>query len=195
MPSPPRPRGRPRADREPLTLARIVLVAAALLEREGARALTMRRIATALRVDPMALYHHVPSREALLAAIAEQRLAVLDPLTPPFREAQGWRARLLALAAAYLAAAGDAPELVRALAASEEAVARTAGRFHALVALALEELDLSPRQLGIATALLADFVHGFALAPPPRDPRAFEEELAMLALGIEASMRRGPAPR
>ena len=43
-----------------------------LLERDGADALTMRGVASEVGVDHRALYRHLPDRDALLSALAEQ---------------------------------------------------------------------------------------------------------------------------
>ncbi|MGI9579111.1 MAG: TetR/AcrR family transcriptional regulator C-terminal domain-containing protein [Microthrixaceae bacterium] len=42
-----------------------------LADREGIDALTMRRLAAALDVEAMSLYHHVPNKEAVLDGVAE----------------------------------------------------------------------------------------------------------------------------
>jgi AcrR family transcriptional regulator len=67
------------------TAARIAEAALALLEAEGPDAVSMRRVAEAVGITPMAIYHHFPNREALLnsvtnaefARIAEYNKAVL----------------------------------------------------------------------------------------------------------------------
>lgn len=46
--------------------------ALAILEAEGESALTLRRIAKALRVVPNALYHHYRAREHLMAVVADE---------------------------------------------------------------------------------------------------------------------------
>ncbi|GLW11840.1 hypothetical protein Misp01_69680 [Microtetraspora sp. NBRC 13810] len=56
---------------EPLSRSRIVNAAVGLIEREGADAVSMRRIAGELRVGVMSLYNHVPSKAALLDGVAE----------------------------------------------------------------------------------------------------------------------------
>ena len=53
------------------TADRILAVARALFEREGADAVSMRRIADAVGVTPMAIYRHFSNREALLKRISD----------------------------------------------------------------------------------------------------------------------------
>jgi len=55
----------------PGTAARILGAARALFEREGAQAVSMRRIADAIGLTPMAIYRHFPNREALLKRISD----------------------------------------------------------------------------------------------------------------------------
>jgi AcrR family transcriptional regulator len=95
--------GSPRRRREgpstPLTRARIVSTALALVDRDGLGALSMRRLGTELGVDPMAVYYHIPNKEALCDAIVEAVMADIDlavdrPDDPP-------EARILVAARAY----------------------------------------------------------------------------------------------
>jgi AcrR family transcriptional regulator len=51
-------------------------------DRHGPEAMTMRRIATRLNCDPMALYRHFANREALLDAVADLALADVADLDP-----------------------------------------------------------------------------------------------------------------
>jgi AcrR family transcriptional regulator len=60
------------------TSARIYRCALAILEADGPQAVSMRRIAAEVGITPMAIYHHFPSREALLDKIVDtefERLA------------------------------------------------------------------------------------------------------------------------
>jgi TetR/AcrR family transcriptional regulator, tetracycline repressor protein len=57
--------------RETLKPARIVELALEIVDREGLEALNMRRLATQAGVKPMSLYHHFPSKDAILDAIGE----------------------------------------------------------------------------------------------------------------------------
>lgn len=59
------------------TADRIAHVALSILEQEGPEAVSMRRVAEAVGVTPMAIYHHFPSREALLNTITDREFAKL----------------------------------------------------------------------------------------------------------------------
>jgi AcrR family transcriptional regulator len=93
-----RVRGRPRK----LSAEAIVAAAIALLDREGAEALTMRRLGAELGVEAMSLYRHVSSRQALLDAVADSLGAEIEPD----------------------ARAADWPDALRALASEVRALAR-----------------------------------------------------------------------
>ncbi|GAA2360579.1 TetR/AcrR family transcriptional regulator [Nonomuraea africana] len=63
---------------EPLSRARIVAAAIDLIEREGADAVSMRRIAADLGVGVMSLYNHVPNKASLLDGLAEAVLSQIE---------------------------------------------------------------------------------------------------------------------
>lgn len=53
----------------------VVATALDVLDRYGLADLTMRRLGTELGVRPSALYHHFPSKQLLLGAVADELLA------------------------------------------------------------------------------------------------------------------------
>ncbi|NGY63309.1 TetR/AcrR family transcriptional regulator [Lentzea sp. NEAU-D13] len=53
------------------TAERIASAARAILLAEGAAAVSMRRVADAVGITPMAIYSHYPNRDALLRAVAD----------------------------------------------------------------------------------------------------------------------------
>lgn len=53
------------------TPEKILKAALALFEKEGPDAVSMRRVASAVGITPMAIYRHFPNREALLKQIAD----------------------------------------------------------------------------------------------------------------------------
>ncbi|WP_084338638.1 TetR/AcrR family transcriptional regulator [Actinomadura oligospora] len=92
--------------RPALTRDRIVRAAIALIEEDGADALSMRRVATALDVAVMSLYNHVPNKKALLEGIAEHvanRIDLADDPSAP------WPDRARALVRAHRKMAHDFP--------------------------------------------------------------------------------------
>jgi TetR/AcrR family tetracycline transcriptional repressor len=83
--------------RKPLTRARILEAAVALVDDEGLDALTMRRLGQRLKVEAMSLYRHVDGRAALLDGIHEMILAELEE--PP--KAKAWTTAVRQLARAF----------------------------------------------------------------------------------------------
>lgn len=67
--------------------------AIAVLDEWGLESLTMRRLAAELGVQPSALYHHVPNKQTLLAAVADE---ILVRGRRPHR-AQAWDQRVIEL--------------------------------------------------------------------------------------------------
>lgn len=63
--------GARRGRRGTLSRDQILTAALRIAESHGPDALTMRRVATDLGVDPMALYRHVDNKDALLGGVAE----------------------------------------------------------------------------------------------------------------------------
>jgi AcrR family transcriptional regulator len=59
------------------TSQQIYQCALEILEAEGPQAVSMRRVAKEVGITAMAIYHHFPSREALLNAIVESEFAQL----------------------------------------------------------------------------------------------------------------------
>jgi len=57
------------------TAERIAEEALKILEEEGEDAVSMRRVAQAVGITPMAIYHHFPNREALLNFITDREFA------------------------------------------------------------------------------------------------------------------------
>lgn len=55
-----------------------MLACVALIERDGADAVSMRRVAAELGAAPMSLYNHVPNKATLLDAVAEHIMSEMD---------------------------------------------------------------------------------------------------------------------
>lgn len=79
--------------RRPLTVESIAEAALKLIDREGLGALSMRRVGAELGVEAMAIYHHLPNKEALLEAVVTQG----TPGALPVPDGD-WRTDLCALA-------------------------------------------------------------------------------------------------
>jgi len=75
-------RGRPPKEAGGLSRERILREALALVDEEGLEAVSMRKLARRLGVDPMSLYNHVDGKDALLDGVAEVLLAAIPAPVP-----------------------------------------------------------------------------------------------------------------
>jgi AcrR family transcriptional regulator len=83
-----------RSRRAPLTRQRIVALALEIIDEDGLEALTMRRLAAAAGVKPMSLYHHFPTKTAILDEVGETIAAAALGASPPHPLWQGRVRRL-----------------------------------------------------------------------------------------------------
>lgn len=85
--------------RVPLTREHIVEAALAIVDADGAESLTMRKLGQRLGVDPMAVYHHLPNKAAVLDGIIEHLWdgVRLGPATP----GESWQAVLFEVFTAF----------------------------------------------------------------------------------------------
>jgi AcrR family transcriptional regulator len=65
--------------RVPLTTERVLETAVALADQGGVEALSMRKLAHALDVVPMALYRHVANKDELLSGLVDVVIGEIDP--------------------------------------------------------------------------------------------------------------------
>jgi TetR/AcrR family transcriptional regulator, tetracycline repressor protein len=98
-----------RSARAPLTLDAIVDAALMVIDEQGLERLSMRRLGARLGVEAMTLYHHVPSKDALLDRLVERVIARAGFLEAD--PAMGWRERLERFARRYRAILVDRPNL------------------------------------------------------------------------------------
>jgi AcrR family transcriptional regulator len=73
--------------RTPLTRDRVLRTAVELADRDGIESLSMRRLANALDVVPMALYRHVANKDELLSGMVD---VVVGEIDPPLEDAD-WK--------------------------------------------------------------------------------------------------------
>ncbi|MGW4794380.1 TetR/AcrR family transcriptional regulator [Nonomuraea sp. NPDC004297] len=82
----------------PLTLEEISTTALRLMDEGGVEGLSMRKLAAELNVNPMSLYHHVESKDALVRLICSTAAQRMD--LPP-DDGSPWQDQLRALALGY----------------------------------------------------------------------------------------------
>lgn len=146
------------SSREPLSRARVVDAALTLVERDGAAALSMRHLGDELGYEAMALYHHVPGREALLDALSEHLMAQIAPPRPQ----TGWRRALAAFAAELRAVTVRHPETFRLIGMRPMTSAPVLSPVEALLGV-LVEAGAPPRDALAIYRSVASFARGYAL--------------------------------
>jgi len=86
-------RGPGMTKRGRLSRERIVTAALQMLDRDGEKGFSMRKLAGELGVDPMALYHYHASRKALIHDVLQALMEAFEPPAP----GPDWRQDLRAL--------------------------------------------------------------------------------------------------
>jgi TetR/AcrR family transcriptional regulator, tetracycline repressor protein len=184
--------GRPKAGDERLSRERIVAAALRLVDAEGVAALSMRRLASELAVDPMAIYHYLPNKRAVLGGVVELALA---ELAVPQLAGQGWRVQVLAFAHAYHALIRAHPALMRHLLADLALGGGALLRANEQLYAALASAGLAPPLIVAAANLLIDYLHGVALAGAPAPGGAEAGARGLLALLSEHPADQFPVQR
>ena len=143
----------------PLSVAIIHKAALELIDQHGIKALSMRSLATALGVDPMAMYHHIPNKAGLIVGLYNTVLAELIPTTV---SPESWRDGLKTLARQYRNLALRHPKLFPSLIASNDNTANAHHAFERLYGLMLES-GLSLEKVVHASEAFFALITGFAL--------------------------------
>ena len=185
--------GRPRSGQEVLTRERILEAALAIVDEDGVEALSMRRLAAALGVDPMAIYHHVPGKPAVLDGLVERVFGTL----PAGRKAGAmWQEQVRAFARSYYALLRAHLHLVIYLTADARSGAPAALVAGEALYAALADAGLGNADVVRAADTLVDYLHGFALAErggalgEPGERRELLAQLARLPPEEAPTMRR-----
>src|SRR6478609_5204877 len=93
------------------TAKRIATAARHLLDKEGVEGVTMRRVAKAVGITPMALYRHYPDRAGLLNALADEGFEQLSAQLAKKSGAEDIETRLIKILEIYLDHALENPRL------------------------------------------------------------------------------------
>lgn len=152
-------------------LNRDVLSATALqiLDAHGLAALSMRRLASELGVDPMAAYRHLPNKDALLDAVLDR---VLRDVDLPSHTDSPWNLRLRAgvkaLMETLLRHPRAAPLLAERTWTTPYGLAVSEWFMRTLVEAGIPARDafLATNTTGLFLVSLANAIHGATLAPP-----------------------------
>ncbi len=156
------PPGDEESSRRALTRERVVAEALAVVNTEGAQALSMRALGRRLGVVPGALYRHVRNKEQLYDLILDAVLAEVDCRTDP---ALPWIAQVATLAHRLRAVLESHPGIAALLKTRDPVSPASLALAEAFLA-PLHAAGLSGRQAALAFRLIYDYTLGFALADP-----------------------------
>lgn len=153
--------GRPRAGQELLSRERILEAALRLVDEEGMRALSMRRLGAELGVNPMSIYHHLPDKDGVISGLVGR---VFSGMRVRYLDGSSWQEQVRAWAAAYRDLVRAHPNLVLEIVSDAAAVTEAAVLVNEPLYEALEESGLPLAGVVGAADTVVDFIHGFAIA-------------------------------
>jgi TetR/AcrR family tetracycline transcriptional repressor len=145
---------------EPLTREKILGAALEIVDEEGLDALTMRRLAADLGVNPMSIYHHLPGKSAVVSGLVG---VVFSEIRVPPSEGLPWQERVRTYARAYRNVVRSHPNLALRIVSDAATVSEAVLSGSEPLYGALEEAGLPPARIVQAADTVVDFVHGFAL--------------------------------
>jgi AcrR family transcriptional regulator len=165
-----------------LTAERVIDGAVGLADQIGIDALTIRKLADALDVKPMTIYHHVPNKEAIIDGMVDRIFAEIE--LPP-TDAQ-WRDALLVRCNSMrqvLARHAWAAPLMEARTSPGPATLR----HHDAVLGCFRRAGFSLELVGHAYAIVDAFLYGFALQEATL-PATGGDDMAEMATAIVEQM-------
>lgn len=164
--------GRPAAGERRLSRKAILDTGLRIVDRDGIEALTMRRLASELGVNPMSIYHHLPGKAAVLSGLVEEVFSQMDLAVPSGGES--WQQQVKDTAHAYRRIARAHPNLALQIVSDTTAVSGAVVAAGAPFFEALEQAGLPPRSIVEAVDTVVDFIHGFMLGEASNDSETFD---------------------
>lgn len=174
--------------RTPLSRERVVKGALDLADEIGVEALTMRKLADALGVKPMSIYHHIAGKEQILDGMVDVVFSEIDLPPDDLDWNNAIRQRCIS-ARSVLNRHPWAPPLME----SRTSPGPSTLRHHDAVIGCLQRGGLSFALTAHAYAVLDSYVYGFALQEASL-PMGGNEQIADLAEDILASSPDGDHP-
>ena len=161
-PQPASRKGRPRKDDATnLTMERIIAAALRITDAQGLEALSMRKLGAELGVDPMAIYRHLPNKDALLNSLVRAVFSRMELKSDPHAP---WRERVNDWAYAYRNLVLSYPEFIRQVAANAAIARAASGTVMEPLRSALADAALPDMLVESTANTLVDFLHGYGLA-------------------------------
>ena len=171
-----------------LTAVRVLDGAMALADEIGVDAFTIRKLAEALDTKPMSIYHHVPSKDAILDGMVDRVFAEIDrPATD-----LDWKSAMRARCCSAREVLARHPWAVPLVESRTNPGPETLGHHDAVLGC-LRGGGLSLAMTAHAYALLDAYVYGFALQEASL-PATEGADLADLAETIIEPVSEGTYP-
>lgn len=142
-----------------LTENGIYTAALRLIDADGIGALSMRKLAAALGVNPMSLYHHVPNKAALLRGVKNLVAAQFQPRV----DGGAWQEQLYRFAKDFRALAHRHPKLIVHSLASPDFIEPEDPFWTGLTGI-LNSAGVPATDVAPVGAVLASLFSGFLLA-------------------------------
>jgi len=136
-----------------------------VIDEEGLDALTMRRLARRLGVEPVTVYRQLPNKEAILAAVSERLWREVRPLPHEgvAATAADWRDGIKAMWLGLYAVMRAHPNAVPLIAKGGTYSASAAGGTAGMVSV-LRDAGLTPDEAGELVHILSACLVGFGFA-------------------------------
>lgn len=152
---------RAQGERAGLSRARIAAAAVQLVDEHGLESFGVRRLASALGVDPMSIYNHIKGKAALLDAISETILTEIS--TAGTEGLRDWKDLARETARGYRDMAIRHPRVFPLLATRAQTSATALEALERLTA-AMRRADLPDQTIADAPLVLFGFLNGYLLA-------------------------------
>jgi len=181
-------RGRPKGKVTPLS-AQAILEMAKLMMREEGKIPSIRKLATKLNIDAMAIYHYFDNKSALLEAITTSLIediyepTIFDKKSCDKVAINNWQQELTLLSKSYLSLLDNYPGLLETLLGMD--ATSPAHVFIERFQGVIQGLNLSEETMKDALDLLVDYLHGYALALNCQSPESASTSTLTPALTIE----------
>ena len=171
-----------RAPRNSLSREIVVSGAVQVADRDGLSDLTIRALATECGVKPMAIYHHIANKDAILDAIVD---AVFEEIYAP-QVTGSWRDELAERSRSMRAALRRHPWALALMEARRNPGPATLQGHEACLEV-LRAAGFSLQATAHAYAVLDAFVYGFSLQEAMLDQVDLDDSAAELIDGIDLS--------
>ncbi len=168
--------------RETLTRERVLQGAVTLADEIGIEALTIRKLAVALGVKPMTIYHHVPSKEEIIDGMVEIVFSEID--LPPTDE--DWKSAMRKRCISAREVLRRHPWAAPLMESRMSPGPANLGHHEAVLAC-LRRGGLSLQMTAHAYAILDGFVYGFCFDEAVLPAQGTGEEFAELTAEIAAA--------